>query len=641
MVVTADKTPQSQGNVTQKIDVLDQGQLDATVSPNRNIAEAVGQTPGASVSVLSRNDANWGTYGGIGPKYSTFMLNGLPIDAFVDPMSLDLNAVEQIEVQRGPASVLYPNYLSQDFAGNQSPLAGTVNLVLKSHIDTCATILRSSFGSYNTLNSQAYHQYHSGPLNVFCGASYEKSDYTDYGIANSWLNMQDNPEYTKSKVYGGATLLLGAKETHAVRVFGQKTWHDGDAGRPYRGFDHDYGTLNIGYDVGLSERVKLQSNLGIRTYQRSWQESAFGVIDTLKSNNGVNQRIVPADISVSFTHGKNHLLIIGADYQSGSYDTWSDPLTGYALFGNKSRALQGGGYAQEELRFGGLTLRGGFRLAYVNNVIDFLGGAAPGQKRQSWTKPLWSAGARYQLMPQLAVYANGGSSFMAPGLKSIGGTIGLAERGVSGHNGQLPNPDLKPESGVGADLGVDCRLALGLRGGLRGFVTKVNDAIIDNVVSSNPSQTQSINAGASTATGAEIELSQQLIPAVSWFVNYTYMHTEIENELDADQNGSQVPFSPEHVANLGIDFTAPFGLRVRPALNYTGGYFDGSSLSGRKEFTPGVVLNAYVSQQLFTNDRVAIDCFGQFHNITNNDYEMPWQFKDPGFSAQGGVGVRF
>ena len=57
--------------------------------------------------------------------------SGLPIDAFIDPMSLDLSAVESIEVQRGAASVLYPNYLSQDFAGNQSPLAGTVNLILK------------------------------------------------------------------------------------------------------------------------------------------------------------------------------------------------------------------------------------------------------------------------------------------------------------------------------------------------------------------------------------------------------------------------------------------------------------------------------------------------------------------------------
>jgi len=134
VVVTGSKMPQLIGNVTQKIDIIDSKEIGNLVSGNRNVSEALMYKPGASVSALSRNDANWGTYGGIGPKYSTFMLQGLPIDAFVDPMALDLNAIDHIEVQRGPASVLYPNYLSQDFAGNQSPLAGTVNLILKDRI---------------------------------------------------------------------------------------------------------------------------------------------------------------------------------------------------------------------------------------------------------------------------------------------------------------------------------------------------------------------------------------------------------------------------------------------------------------------------------------------------------------------------
>ncbi|NTV45782.1 MAG: Plug domain-containing protein, partial [Chlorobiales bacterium] len=89
MVVTATKLPESPGNPTQKIDVIDSEEISTIVLANRNIAEAIQYTPGASVSVLSRNDANWGTYGGIGPKYSTYMLQGLPIDAFVDPMALD------------------------------------------------------------------------------------------------------------------------------------------------------------------------------------------------------------------------------------------------------------------------------------------------------------------------------------------------------------------------------------------------------------------------------------------------------------------------------------------------------------------------------------------------------------------------
>lgn len=205
VVITGSKKYRQAGNVTQKIDVIKAQEIDASVLGNQNIAEVTARKPGASVSALSRNDANWGTYAGIGPKYSTYMLDGLPIDAFVDPITLDLKAVSRLEIQRGPASVLYPNYLSQDFAGNQSPLAGTINLILKKKITKRETSILGSYGSYNTANGQLYHQNKVGDkMNYFAGSNYENSDYTNYGTNPSWLNMKKDPEYTKMKVFAGA-----------------------------------------------------------------------------------------------------------------------------------------------------------------------------------------------------------------------------------------------------------------------------------------------------------------------------------------------------------------------------------------------------------------------------------------------------
>jgi hypothetical protein len=80
-----------------------------------------------AVTVLSRNDANWGSYGGLGPNYNSYLLDGLPVDAFVDTMSLAPWAFQSIEMYQGPASVLYSNYLSMDFAGVRAPLAGITN----------------------------------------------------------------------------------------------------------------------------------------------------------------------------------------------------------------------------------------------------------------------------------------------------------------------------------------------------------------------------------------------------------------------------------------------------------------------------------------------------------------------------------
>ena len=136
VVITATKDLQNTKFITQKTDIISKKELALNFSGNNNLCELIQNKPGVSVRALSRNDANWGTYAGAGPKYSTYMLEGLPIDAFVDPMSIDALMIERIEIQRGVASVLYPGYLSQDFAGNQSPLTGTINLILKDKIQS-------------------------------------------------------------------------------------------------------------------------------------------------------------------------------------------------------------------------------------------------------------------------------------------------------------------------------------------------------------------------------------------------------------------------------------------------------------------------------------------------------------------------
>jgi iron complex outermembrane recepter protein len=641
VVITPSKLPQLEGNVTQKIDVIDKNEIETTVLGNNNVCEAIIKLPGASVSVLSRNDANWGTYGGIGPKYSTYMLQGVPIDAFIDPMSLDLNAIDHIEVQRGPASVIYPNYLSQDFAGSQSPLAGTVNLILKDKIERQKTTFQTSLGSYNTLNGQIFHQNNINRINYFFGSTYEMSDYTNYGVDGSWLNMKKNPEYKKTKLYGGLTLFMDKDKKQKITVFGQQTWHIGDAGRIYRGFENRYGTVNAGYDISFNDQFHLQLHLGIRSYDRAQQESNFGVIDTLKSINDVNQLIVPADISFTWLQGKAGVLSVGADYQSVKYLTWSDQLVGNRLFGNKSSAMQSGVYVQEEWRsVDKFTFRGGLRYTNIENTIDLINGDNPANNKLSWGKLLWSAGARYTINDMLDLYSNGGSSFSAPGLKSIGGTISLNDFGVAGRNGQLPNPDLKPENGIGVDAGMDCKFPNHLKMSLRGFYTILQNGIIDNVVSQNPSQTQSINTE-STSTGGEIEASQRINSNISWYINGTYLMSNIKNNLNADQNNVEIPFSPNFIANVGATLNTPWGFTFVPALNYNGGFYDGISKTSRQWYTPGLVLNTYIAQRFSKSDFYNFEIFAQLYNITNNEHNMPWQFKNPGFSCMLGIQVTF
>jgi iron complex outermembrane recepter protein len=640
VVITPSKSAQSVNDVTQKVDILSGKDLESTISGNRNLCENIAILPGMSVSVLSRNDANWGTYGGIGPKYSTYMLQGLPVDAFIDPMSLDLNAIDHIEVQRGPASVIYPNYLSQDFAGSQSPLAGTVNLILKNKIDRKKTTFRTSLGTYNTFNGQFYHQDKIERLNYFFGSSFEISDYTNYGTSDSWLNMKKDPEYKKNKVYAGLSFFIDKEEKQKLTLFVQRTWHNGDAGRVYKGFDNKYGTVNIGYDLSLKSNLKLQSHFGIRSYDRTWQESNYGFIDTLKSDNGVKQLIVPIDISLLMINGRS-ALSIGADYQIAEYSTWTDPLVGYPTYGNKSSAIQGGFYLQEEWRpVEGFTLRGGLRYTFIENNIFLENFSNPVDNNLAWDRLLWSAGLKYAITGKIAFYINAGTSFSAPGLKSIGGTIPLSYKGIPGYNGQLPNAGLKPEIGVGIDGGFDFSLPSDYRLSIRGFYTILNDGIIDNIVSRNPSQTQSINTK-SESTGAELELTRRINAVLSLYSNITIMKTGVTNKLNGDQNNVEIPFSPGMVANIGANLHLFSNLLVSPSLNYNNGFYDGISKTDRMKYNPGVILNTYIDQKFIKNNEYEIDCFASLYNLTDNNYIMPWQFRNTGFSGVLGLKITF
>ena len=639
-VITATKTPVTLGKVTQKVDVIKNDQIDRRIAGNANIAEMLGYEPGNFASVLSRNDANWGSSGGLPHKYKSYLLDGLPIDSFVDPQSLDVGAFERIEEQRGPASALYPNYLFMDFAGNQSALSGTTNLVLKSRVEAQRSEVQGYYGSYNTFGARFLHQQRVSSLHLVFGGQRETSDYTNYGNrAGSWLNMLDDPQYEKSKIYLAATHYPTNALDHKVSFFVHHTWHRGDVGRPNRDYDHEYTTFQGGYTLPISDATQVMVKVGYRNYERTWENDNYPADLGLSSESGVDQEIVPGDIVFSLSHGDNNILTFGGDFQFAQYQTFSE--TAVRAVGNDADADQYGLYLQEEMVWDDLVLRIGGRYDHIEHSIHMLNGQPPGKSGESWNEFLWSAGLRYDVMDALSIYANGGSSFLAPSLKSVGGTIKLSDRGVAGRNGHLPNPDLDPETGIGLDIGLDFQAMEQLYIGLRGFHTMIDDQIVQIVVSDDPSQSQDINAGETTSYGLEAELRHRYSDDLEWFANYTYTHSEIQNDLEPDQDGAEVPFVPAHMGNIGVMFSLPHGIRASAYLQLTGSIYDSTSKMGRTEFDGYALFNAKIEKQWVKSEDVSVSVFLDIYNLADDEFEMPWQFQDPGISATGGVRVIF
>lgn len=650
MIITGSKLPQTPGNVTQKISIITADEMGSLVLGNGNLAEMLSYIPGNFANVLSRNDANWGSSGGLAHTYKGYMLDGLPIDAFVDLQSLDPWAFQRVEDQRGSASVLYPTYLAMDFAGNQSPLAGTANFILKERVSSTRTSASAYYGSYNTIGGRFFHQRAAGNLHLFFGGHHEDSDYTYYGTfdesgnRNSWLNMleDDSPNYEKTKMYMRGTYFLNDSGQRAS-LYAHRTWHTGDAGRPNRDFGHAYTTLNAGYTNPLSDNMTVRAKVGYRDYVRRWEEDNFARDDngmvipeslSLRSEDGVDQTVVPADISVSLLTRETDVLTVGADYQHASYETSSE--ADVAKTGNDATATAFGLYAQEEIHLSRFIIRGGVRYSGIAHDIDLFQGAAPGDDSNSWNKFLTSFGVRYNHNEMLAIYLNSGTSFKAPSLKSVGGTVPLG----SDDSGHLPNPDIKPESGVSLDLGVNFQPVEGLRVGVRGFAIRIDDQIVQREVPDKP-QSQDINAGLTETSGAELEVTHRLSETVEWFANYTYTNAEVvENSEDPSKVGAKINFVPESAISAGVHLTLTQGLRATVSVqSYSGIYSDVSK--DATIFDGYTLVNARLEQRIRSKSGYDLHLFLEPYNITNQTFEMPWQFQDPGFSANGGLMVSF
>ena len=624
VVITATKTERSLDKVTQKVTVIGKEEMNKIISGNRNLAEFLMYQPGIAVNVLARNWANWGSYGGLGPKYNTYMLDGIPMDSFAEVGGVDPAALEQIESQRGPGSVLYSNYLSSDFNGNQTPLAGTTNFRLRDKIDKPLTRVNIGTGSYNTKNMSVYSEGNNGAWNYFVGGSYEKSDYTNYGSKGSWLNMLNNPKYDKSKVYFKTTYFINPDKS--MSLFVSHANDNGNNGRVNRDYNYNYDLINFDYKTKINEKLSSQFKLGYRDTHRRWGEDNYPDL-SLREHDGVKQQIMPMDLTFTLKNTENKVLTFGADYQKAKYQTYAENPS--QTIKNKTNSTSYGLFAQQEFFEGPWSFHVGGRFNRLDNNYELFDGVVPGERNKSWDKFLWNVGTRYKQNENLSWYANAGTSFVAPGAKQVGGTLSASDEGVAGKNGQIPNPGLKPESGIAYDLGMDYKVDK-TSFGVRTFYNKVNDTIIDQPLQGLPpgtSQTKAKNVGKTTSQGIELSVKQNVKKGFAWFANYTYTNSKISNPGQSD-DGSKVPFVPENMANVGLTWEKTNDYSLAIYNHYNGGIYENPT----EKYGSYNLINAKFQKNLKDGVKATLG---------NKKFERPWGFQDPGFSYQASLEFEF
>jgi vitamin B12 transporter len=196
--------------------------------------------------------------------------------------------------------------------------------------------------------------------------------------------------------------------------------------------------------------------------------------------------------------------------------------------------------------------------------------------------------------------------------------------------GFFGNPDLKPETSVGYDLGVEQTLLK--EGRLQFGATWFHNAI-RNLIDNNASFTSYANVGRAHTQGVESFVAFRPVEAVSLRLDYTY------TEAEDDVLNQELLRRPRNKWTLDARWQATRQLSLDLNLLSVSSWIDGN-----RQFTiPRLTAPGYTTADLAAEYAVTaqVTVYGRVTNLADARYENPVGFLKPGRGVFAGVRARF
>ncbi|WP_045489116.1 TonB-dependent siderophore receptor [Vibrio harveyi] len=528
-------------------------------------------------------------------NYTNFY-DGLPLlfNGWNLQPQIDAAAVEQVEVFKGPTSVLYGNI----------PPGGMVNIIAKTPQSEPANTVSVSTGtnSLKEVNFDTTGQIGDSNVNYRIVGMAKQRDgqaetsederyliapsfdwqATDNTLVNVNVYYQNDPSagiYTTVPA-AGSVLDNPLGSLSPDTYLGDKNWNT-----------YEREVLMVGYKIlhDFNNNWQFLQNARYMTAD-SYQENTYN--SPLAADNrtiGRNAYLTDED-STSFVidnqlsgyvaHGNfEHNLLLGLDYQYLDSDVKYKDTLGYSLtqdifnpnhnqidrdalkFAYQQaldiKTKQLGVYFQDQLRYNNLVMIAGLRWdkyeSDTNTVSDYLGTVTPSKEKLDENNVSFRVGALYELDFGLSPYLTYSESF-----EPIAGAdaSGKAFDPSTGHQWELGFKY--------APLGGD------VSGNLALFhITKKNAILTDP---NNPYAPQ-YQAGEVVSQGAELEAKWQATPQADLTLNYTYINMEIKEDSYYHQEGKTPVWVPEQTASLWANYYYEgtlTGLRTSAGIRYVG-----------------------------------------------------------------------
>lgn len=389
---------------------------------------------------------------------------------------IDTTDIKQIEVLKGPASVLY----------GTDAIAGVVQLISKTPKKNTAFVT-GEFGEHNTyktilgadlVEDGFYAQVRGQRLetdgtqvtdlqeNNLTKAGYDQKGFStkfgiekdDYGLSLDYQQNQGKTGYIDCSKYNVAFSCIG-----------------------YANLTQDFKNEII----NLKGRININTDLSLNARLSQFKDD----LDQNNSSDFIHSKTQEAELYGKWQFTPQQNLLLGTTYQTikGNAISYSSPYQG--------DVDSIGYYIQHQYQDHGISTQVGLRVEDNNEY---------------GTHTVGQAAIRYQLLPLTSIYTNIGTAFRSPTLNELYSAYG--------------NPDLRPEKSTSYEIGLDQTLGYGLTAGLSLYKTDVDHLII----SASTFPYKNGNISKASFEGGETYLAFE---QGQWFAKASYNYVKTENEV--------------------------------------------------------------------------------------------------------------
>ena len=470
IVVTATRSEQKAEEVPARINIIEPHILE--------------QSPIASLPDLLKTDAainmvQSGGYGqtasiflrGTNSNHTLFLKDGIRLNSNTSGAAslpfIDTTDIKQIEVLKGPASVLY----------GTDAIGGVVQLITKTPEKNSAFVT-GEMGENKTYKA-------------IVGADLaEKGFYAQVRgqrLETDGTPVTNAPNNQKASFdqKGFSTKIGVEQESYAASV-------DYSENQGYSDYDN-YGTLvsqNFENEsINVSGRVNLLDNLAINARLSQFKDQ----LDQNDSPDYVYSTTKEAELYAKWQFTPAQNILVGSTFKDIQGEVFSKNLWGGENVNYKESVDNVGYFIQHQ---------------YQDNSLSTQLGARVEDNDKFGTHTVGQGAIRYQLLPLTSIYANIGSAFRAPTTNDLYAVSWGA------------NPDLKPEESLAYEIGLDQKLNDNLSFGLSVYQNKV-----DNLISTQAGKLVNINKSKFTGGEASVKWYQDEL-----FLSTTYAYVQAKND---------------------------------------------------------------------------------------------------------------